>query len=71
MPDLLIAAAAEVNGVAVIHYDANYERITQVTSSSPNAWYRTAYLDAMIRRLPWSDPSGRDMLRGPASTPSS
>lgn len=31
VPDLLIAATAEINGVAVIHYDADYDTIAQVT----------------------------------------
>ncbi len=31
LSDLLIAATAEVNGVAVIHYDRDYERIAEVT----------------------------------------
>ncbi len=34
VPDLLIAATAEINGVAVIHYDADYDRIAQVTGQS-------------------------------------
>ena len=37
LPDLLIAATAEVNGVAVIHYDADYDRIAQVTGQ-PTEW---------------------------------
>ncbi len=37
VPDLLIAATAEVNGVAVIHYDADYDRISQVTGQ-PAEW---------------------------------
>lgn len=37
MPDLLIAATAEINGVAVIHYDADYDRIAQVTGQ-PAEW---------------------------------
>ena len=31
LPDLLIAATAEANDVAVIHYDADYDRIAEVT----------------------------------------
>ena len=31
LPDLLIAAVAEVNGLAVIHYDADFDRIAAVT----------------------------------------
>lgn len=30
-PDLLIAAAAESAGIAVVHYDEDYDRIAQVT----------------------------------------
>ena len=37
VPDLLIAATAEINGVAVIHYDADYDRIAQVTGQ-PTEW---------------------------------
>ncbi len=31
LPDLLIAAVAELNDLAVIHYDADYDRIAEVT----------------------------------------
>lgn len=31
LPDLLIAAAAELNDLAVLHYDADYDRIAEVT----------------------------------------
>lgn len=31
VPDLLIAAAAEENGLAVLHYDADFDRIARVT----------------------------------------
>lgn len=31
LPDLLIAAVAEVNGLTVIHYDRDYDRIAEVT----------------------------------------
>ena len=37
IPDLLIAAVAEVNGIAVIHYDADYDRIAAVTDQ-PTEW---------------------------------
>ena len=37
VPDLLIAATAEVTGVSVIHYDADYDRIAQVTGQ-PAEW---------------------------------
>ena len=37
VPDLLIAATAEVNGVAVIHYNADYDRIARVTGQ-PAEW---------------------------------
>ena len=31
-PDLLIAAAAEAAGIAVLHYDEDYERIAAITA---------------------------------------
>ena len=31
IPDLLIAAAAETNGLTVLHYDADFDRIAAVT----------------------------------------
>ena|SRR5437879_2090300 len=31
VPDLLIAAAAEANDLAVLHYDADFDRISKVT----------------------------------------
>jgi predicted nucleic acid-binding protein len=31
LPDLLIAAAAEANNLAVLHYDADFDRIATVT----------------------------------------
>ena len=31
VPDLLIAAAAEASGLAVLHYDADFDRIAAVT----------------------------------------
>ena len=31
LPDLLIAAAAEANGLTVLHYDADFDRISAVT----------------------------------------
>jgi len=37
VPDLLIAAAAEENGLAVLHYDADFDLITRVTGQ-PSAW---------------------------------
>jgi predicted nucleic acid-binding protein len=30
-PDLLIAAAAEAAGIAVLHYDDDYDRIAAIT----------------------------------------
>ncbi|HZD66708.1 MAG TPA: PIN domain-containing protein [Acidimicrobiales bacterium] len=36
-PDLLIAAAAESVGVAVVHYDEDYDRIAAVTGQ-PTRW---------------------------------
>jgi predicted nucleic acid-binding protein len=37
IPDLLIAACAEVNGLTVLHYDADFERISAVTDQ-PTRW---------------------------------
>ncbi len=37
IPDLLIAAAAELNDLAVIHYDADFDRIAEVTGQ-PTEW---------------------------------
>ena len=37
LPDLLIAATAEANGVSVMHYDADYDRIAQATGQ-PAEW---------------------------------
>lgn len=36
-PDLLIAAAAEAAGVAVLHYDEDYDRIAEITGQ-PVRW---------------------------------
>ena len=38
-PDLLIAAAAELAGIPVLHYDADYDRISAVTGQ-PTRWVR-------------------------------
>ncbi len=37
LPDLIIAATAEVHGVTVLHYDADYDRIAAVTGQ-PTEW---------------------------------
>lgn len=37
IPDLLIAAAAEANGLTVLHYDADFDRIAAVTGQ-PSEW---------------------------------
>jgi predicted nucleic acid-binding protein len=37
LPDLFIAATAELNGATVLHYDADYERIAAVTGQ-PVEW---------------------------------
>jgi predicted nucleic acid-binding protein len=31
LPDLIIAAAAEINGATVLHYDADFDRIAGIT----------------------------------------
>ena len=36
-PDLLIAAAAEVAEITVLHYDEDYERIAEITGQ-PHRW---------------------------------
>ena len=37
IPDLLIAAIAELNDLTVLHYDADYDRIAEVTGQ-PTEW---------------------------------
>lgn len=37
LPDLIIAATAELHGAAVLHYDADYDRIAGVTRQ-PTEW---------------------------------
>jgi predicted nucleic acid-binding protein len=37
LPDLIIAAAAELAGTAVLHYDADYDRIAEITGQ-PVEW---------------------------------
>jgi predicted nucleic acid-binding protein len=37
LPDLIIAAAAELAGAAVLHYDADYDRIAEITGQ-PVEW---------------------------------
>jgi predicted nucleic acid-binding protein len=34
LPDLLIAATAERHGLVIIHYDADYDLITDVTDQA-------------------------------------
>jgi predicted nucleic acid-binding protein len=34
LPDLLVAACAERAGLTVLHYDADYERIAQLTGQA-------------------------------------
>ncbi|HTL32595.1 MAG TPA: PIN domain-containing protein, partial [Kofleriaceae bacterium] len=41
LPDLLIAAAAELRGLSVLHYDADFDRIAAVTGQ-PTDWVVTA-----------------------------
>jgi predicted nucleic acid-binding protein len=40
-PDLLIAAAAESAGIAVVHYDEDYDRIAEITDQ-PTRWLAPA-----------------------------
>jgi predicted nucleic acid-binding protein len=37
IPDLLVAAVAEVEHLSVLHYDADFERIAQITDQ-PTEW---------------------------------
>ncbi len=37
MADLLVAATAEINGITVLHYDHDFDRIAQVTKQ-PCEW---------------------------------
>ncbi|GAB3819330.1 PIN domain nuclease [Micromonospora zhanjiangensis] len=37
LPDLIIAAAAELHSATVLHYDADYDRIAEVTNQ-PTEW---------------------------------
>jgi predicted nucleic acid-binding protein len=37
LPDLIIAATAELHGVTVLHYDADYDRIAEITGQ-PVEW---------------------------------
>jgi predicted nucleic acid-binding protein len=37
LPDLIIAATAELNGATVLHYDADYDRIAAITGQ-PTEW---------------------------------
>lgn len=34
LPDLIIAATAEVHGATILHYDADYDRIARVTGQA-------------------------------------
>jgi predicted nucleic acid-binding protein len=37
LPDLIVAATAELNGATVLHYDADYDRIAAITGQ-PTEW---------------------------------
>jgi predicted nucleic acid-binding protein len=37
LPDLIIAATAELNGATLLHYDADYDRIAAITGQ-PTEW---------------------------------
>ena len=37
LPDLIIAACAELNGLTILHYDSDYELIAQITQQ-PIQW---------------------------------
>ena len=34
LPDLIIAATAEIHGATVLHYDADYDRIARITNQA-------------------------------------
>jgi predicted nucleic acid-binding protein len=34
LPDLIIAATAEVHGATILHYDADYDRIARITGQA-------------------------------------
>ena len=34
LPDLIIAAAAELSGATVLHYDADFDRIAEITGQA-------------------------------------
>lgn len=34
LPDLVVAACAEIHGLIVLHYDADYDRIAKITTQS-------------------------------------
>ena len=38
LPDLIVAACAESAGLTVMHYDADYERVAEVTWPEPVRW---------------------------------
>ncbi|WP_069601520.1 PIN domain-containing protein [Mycobacterium kyorinense] len=40
LPDLIIAATAELHGATVLHYDADYDRIAAVTGQATE-WVAT------------------------------
>jgi predicted nucleic acid-binding protein len=37
LPDLLVAAVAETEGLTVMHYDADFDRISEITGQ-PSTW---------------------------------
>ncbi|HEY5193362.1 MAG TPA: hypothetical protein VIJ39_05755 [Solirubrobacteraceae bacterium] len=37
LPDLMVAACAEIAGLTVLHYDAGYDRIGKITGQ-PTQW---------------------------------
>ena len=49
LPDLLVAAVAERERVSVLHYDANYELIAQVTGQ-PVQWVLPSRNGSLIRQ---------------------
>jgi predicted nucleic acid-binding protein len=45
LPDLLVAAAAELSGLTVIHYDADFDRIAAVTGQNCEWVVRSGTID--------------------------
>lgn len=49
--DHVIAAAAELAGLALLHYDDDFDRIAQVTGQTATGWHRHARSTTDVERL--------------------